>query len=67
MYICSCRAVTDGQIKKAVAEGTRTFRALCKQLGCGTQCGICAKYAKEVFDQAKKDLPGEQTSEEGKK
>lgn len=66
MYICSCRAVTDGHIKKAVAEGIRTFRALCKELGCGTQCGICARYGKEIFDQAKKDLPGDKSSGGGK-
>ena len=53
MYICSCHAVTDGQIKKAVEDGTKTFRQLCRELRCCTQCGICARYAKEVFDEAK--------------
>lgn len=53
MYICSCFAVTDGQIKQSVASGTRTFRELCQELKCCTNCGICAVHAKEVFDKAK--------------
>lgn len=53
MYICSCHAVTDGQIKESVASGTSTFRELCQKLKCSTQCGICAHSAKEVFDQAR--------------
>ncbi len=61
MFICSCHAVTDGAIKKAVQSGTvKTFRELARATGCGTQCGICAKGAKEVFDQAKLQLAQEQ-------
>lgn len=61
MFICSCHAVTDGAIKKAVQSGTvKTFRELARATGCGTQCGICAKGAKEVFDKAKLDLAHEQ-------
>lgn len=58
MYICSCRAVTDGAIRKAVMEGgIRRFRDLAKSTGVSTQCGICGKYAKEVFDKAMAELP----------
>lgn len=61
MFICSCHAVTDGAIKKAVQSGAvKTFRELARATGCGTQCGICAKGAKEVFDQAKLQLAQEQ-------
>lgn len=61
MFICSCHAVTDGAIKKAVQSGTvKTFRELARATGCGTQCGICAKSAKDVFDKAKLDLAHEQ-------
>ncbi len=57
MFICSCHAVTDGAIKKAVLSGAvKTFRELARSTGCGTQCGICAKNAKEVFDQAKLEM-----------
>lgn len=57
MYICSCHAVTDSQIKEAVESGTETFRDLCKQLKCCTNCGICAVHAKEIFDESAKTKP----------
>lgn len=58
MYICSCHAVTDGAIKKAVKEGgIRRFRDLAKLTGVSTQCGICGIGAKEIFDKAIAELP----------
>lgn len=58
MYICSCHAVTDGAIKKAVKEGgIRRFRDLAKLTGVSTQCGICGLGAKEIFDKAIAELP----------
>lgn len=54
MYICSCFAVTDHQIRDAVKEGdVPNFRGLCKKLKCCTNCGICAKSAKAIFDAAR--------------
>lgn len=55
MYVCSCYAVTDGAIKRHAQSGCKNFRTLCKDLKCATQCGICAKEAKRVFDEAKKE------------
>lgn len=52
MYICSCHAVTDGKIKSLVQSGTKTFRALVRATKVGTQCGTCAKSAKEIFEQS---------------
>jgi bacterioferritin-associated ferredoxin len=61
MYICSCHAVTDGAIRKAVKEGgIRRFRDLARATGVSTQCGICAKHAKEEFDKAIAALPAEE-------
>ena len=53
MYICSCHAVTDGRIRKAAQAGeAKTFRELARLTGCSTQCGICARDAKAIFDRA---------------
>ena len=51
MYVCLCKAITDGQIRAAVANGAHTFQKVAKQTGCGTQCGQCACMAKEIVDQ----------------
>ena len=52
MYICLCRAVTDGQIKEAVADGACKIQDLQSRLGVGTDCGKCGKHAKEVLKQS---------------
>lgn len=64
MYICSCHAVTDHQIKQAVKDGVKNFRGLCKKTGCATQCGICARNAKEIFDEAKRAQGAAETGDE---
>lgn len=51
MIICSCNVVSDRRIKECVQnEGVCTFRQLCRKTKVATQCGICAKSAKEIFD-----------------
>jgi bacterioferritin-associated ferredoxin len=55
MYICSCLAVTDGQIRKAVDGGISRWKDLVKLLHCSTQCGICGKDAKALFDKFLKE------------
>ncbi len=51
MYVCLCKAITDGQIRAAVADGAHTFQKVAQQTGCGTQCGQCACMAKEIVDE----------------
>lgn len=41
MYVCQCRAVTDRQIRGAVAEGCTTLRSVAAATGAGTGCGGC--------------------------
>ncbi|MGD2137221.1 MAG: (2Fe-2S)-binding protein [Gammaproteobacteria bacterium] len=51
MYVCICRAVTDHEIRDAVADGTRTLRGLRKRLGCTGQCGKCAPQVREIRNE----------------
>jgi bacterioferritin-associated ferredoxin len=49
MYICICKNVTDGQIRKAVREGrVHNMRSLRRELGACGQCGKCAGDARRV-------------------
>lgn len=61
MYVCVCRAVTDGAIDKAVQQGCCSMRDLRTELGVATQCGRCALTAKEVLnaslDRLAKEIP----------
>lgn len=52
MYVCICNAVTDSDIRNAVADGVRNMRQLRQTTGCSTACGCCKEMAVEVFRQA---------------
>jgi bacterioferritin-associated ferredoxin len=41
MYVCICKAVTDGQIKQAIREGCGSCHDLMSCLNVGVECGRC--------------------------
>jgi bacterioferritin-associated ferredoxin len=43
MYICLCNALTDGQIKEALAAGAKKPRDVYAACNCAGQCGNCAR------------------------
>ena len=51
MYICICKAVTDGQIRSAVQDGVTSMSGLRESLGCTGQCGKCGKHVKQIRDE----------------
>jgi bacterioferritin-associated ferredoxin len=53
MYVCSCFAITAGQIREAVENGVLTFAELSKKTGLGTRCHICPRGAKAIFNRAR--------------
>lgn len=52
MYICMCNAVTDRDIRRAVADGVRTFAQLQQRTRCSTTCGCCMSEARACFKDA---------------
>lgn len=56
MYVCVCRAVTDGQIREAVQEGCCSMRELRNELGVATQCGRCATTARDVLNDSLQEV-----------
>ena len=52
MYVCVCRAVTDRQIRAAVADGARSLKDLRQGLGVASECGRCASCARQVLREA---------------
>ena len=50
MYVCLCHNVTDTKIRHLVrTEGVSSMRELREHLGVATQCGKCARCAREVL------------------
>jgi bacterioferritin-associated ferredoxin len=55
MYVCLCHAVTDRAIYEAVERGVSTYSELSFSTGCGTQCGSCARTARQMFNEARSE------------
>ena len=61
MYICLCKAVTDSQIREAVAKGATQFGQVRKELGLASQCGKCGILARDIFnDSLQRNVDDEQ-------
>ena len=43
MYVCVCNAVTEREIRQAVALGVTTLKELREGLGVAGDCGRCAR------------------------
>jgi len=52
MYICICNAITDRQIRVAVAAGASSLGEISMQLGVGAGCGCCREAAQQVIRDA---------------
>lgn len=63
MYVCVCRAITEEQVRRAVAGGADTLAKLRATLGLGVDCARCLEYAKRFLDDGK---PGDGDSGGGK-
>lgn len=57
MYVCLCKAVTDSQIREAVAQGAGSMKDLANELGVATQCGKCGCDARELLRYCLDELP----------
>jgi len=49
MYICVCNAVTERQVRAAVAAGAATLSDLQFELGVASCCGCCAETAMQYL------------------
>ena len=47
-----CNAVTDGDIRRAAAEGVHHFADLQARTGCSDCCGCCEQEARATLDKA---------------
>ena len=54
MYVCVCRGVTNGDIRRAVEDGCESFHELQEDTGCAMQCGTCKQLAEVEFAMAQR-------------
>ncbi|MBK5937544.1 MAG: bacterioferritin-associated ferredoxin [Halorhodospira halophila] len=51
MYVCICNAVTERQIREAVACGCASMRELRTRLGVAGCCGKCGPEARQLLGE----------------
>jgi bacterioferritin-associated ferredoxin len=56
MYVCVCNAITDREIRGAVALGARSLADLQSTLGVATCCGRCADCARAIVCDASNEI-----------
>lgn len=55
MIVCSCNALSDGDVRACLAPGPgcpRTPAQVYACLGCSPDCGRCARTIRSIMDQA---------------
>jgi bacterioferritin-associated ferredoxin len=53
MIVCSCNVLSDHDVRSALTERTlRTPGQVYGCLGCGAQCGRCARTIRHIMDEA---------------
>jgi bacterioferritin-associated ferredoxin len=53
MYVCNCNALTDKQIREALAKRPRDVAAVYRYYDCAPQCGRCVPEVRELLKQAR--------------
>ena len=51
MIVCSCRAVSDREIRRLARAGAASPRAIAEACGAGTCCGGCRLTVAAILDE----------------
>ena len=57
MYICVCNAVTESEIRQAIAEGAETVKELRDRLLVTGCCGSCLPSVQEFLERSVQTEP----------
>jgi bacterioferritin-associated ferredoxin len=49
MFVCHCRAVTDGEIREAITGGACDLDEVGERCGAGVTCGGCCPLIEELL------------------
>lgn len=52
MYVCVCKAVSEQDIRRAVAAGAHSFAEVQARTGCSSCCGCCEPEARALVAEA---------------
>jgi bacterioferritin-associated ferredoxin len=57
MFVCHCRAVTDGEIRAAITAGARDLEEVGRRCGAGVTCGGCCPLIQELLAENQAQPP----------
>jgi bacterioferritin-associated ferredoxin len=57
MYVCHCRAVTDGEIREAISAGACDLEEVGLRCGAGIICGGCCPLIEELLAKHAEPAP----------
>jgi bacterioferritin-associated ferredoxin len=57
VFVCHCRAVTDGEIREAIAAGACDLDEVGRRCGAGITCGGCCPLIQELLAQHAESRP----------
>ncbi len=52
MFVCHCRAVTDGVVRASIEAGACSLAELADRCGAGTGCGGCHRLLEQLLAAA---------------
>lgn len=55
MYVCICNAITEDELRSAVAEGASSLGELMRTTGAGTCCGSCTDEAERLLEESRRN------------
>ncbi|MCY4153796.1 MAG: (2Fe-2S)-binding protein [Gammaproteobacteria bacterium] len=55
MYVCTCNAVTEREVRQAITEGARTNAQLRQRLDAKRVCGSCDDCLEEYLAEASEE------------
>jgi bacterioferritin-associated ferredoxin len=56
MIVCSCKCITEDEVRTAARAGAPTPETAYGFHGCEVQCGCCVEFAREIIDEERSDL-----------
>lgn len=51
MLVCSCNAVFEGAVRKAVTSGASCVDSVASICGAGTDCGGCIDHIEDIIEE----------------
>jgi bacterioferritin-associated ferredoxin len=53
MYVCNCNALTERQVREAIARRPRDTAEVYRYYDCQPQCGRCVPEVREMLKKAR--------------